>query len=150
MSVRIQSEPFDAGAELNTHVTGRADIGASVTFVGQVRDISGSDTLSAMTLEHYPAMAQAELERIEADARARFAVTDMQIIHRFGTLRPGDPIVLVIATAPSRQPAFDAANFVMDFLKTNAPFWKKEHTRSGDQWVDAKDRDDDAANRWRS
>lgn len=148
MPVRIQPEPFDAGAELMALTSGRPDIGASVTFVGQVRELSGGTTLHTMTLEHYPAMAQAELERIEAEARARFDIQDIEIIHRFGDLAPGDPIVLVIATSASRQPAFDAANFIMDFLKTNAPFWKKEHAADGSHWVDAKSSDDAATRRW--
>jgi len=148
MPVRIQQAPFDAGAELMALTSGRPDIGASVTFVGQVRDLSNGVSLSSMTLEHYPAMAQAELERIEAEARSRFDVRDMEIIHRFGNLDPGEPIVLVIATSASRQPAFDAANFVMDFLKTNAPFWKKEHGTEGSHWVDAKSSDEAATERW--
>ncbi|WP_422003930.1 molybdenum cofactor biosynthesis protein MoaE [Pyruvatibacter mobilis] len=148
MPVRIQPEPFDAGAELMALTSGRAEIGASVTFVGQVRDLSGGEKLHTMTLEHYPAMAQAELERIEAEARTRFDVQDIEIIHRFGDLTPGDPIVLVIATSASRQPAFDAANFIMDFLKTNAPFWKKEHGEDSSHWVEARKSDDAATEKW--
>ncbi|MDW3097272.1 MAG: molybdenum cofactor biosynthesis protein MoaE [Alphaproteobacteria bacterium] len=148
MPVRIQSHAFDAGAELTALTNGRPDIGASVTFVGQVRELTGGKSLHTMTLEHYPAMAQAELERIEAEARVRFEVQDIEVIHRFGDLSPGDPIVLVIATSASRQPAFDAANFIMDFLKTNAPFWKKEHDAEGSHWVDAKSSDDAATQRW--
>ncbi len=148
MPVRIQPEVFDAGAELVKLTNGRPDIGASVTFVGQVREMSSGNSLHTMTLEHYPAMAQAELERIESEAKGRFDIQDVEIIHRFGDLSPGDPIVLVIATSASRQPAFDAANFIMDFLKTNAPFWKKEHAADGSHWVDAKSSDDAATQRW--
>jgi len=148
MTVRIQAEPFDAGAELMALTSSRADIGASVTFVGQVRELSGGGRLHTMTLEHYPAMAQAELERIEAEARQRFEVQDIAVVHRFGDLHPGDPIVLVIATSASRQPAFDAANFIMDFLKTNAPFWKKEHGDAGSGWVEARKSDDAATDKW--
>lgn len=148
MVVRIQAEAFDAGAELTALTAGRADIGASVTFVGQVRELSSGAELHTMTLEHYPAMAQSELERIEGEARSRFPVQDISIIHRFGDLHPGDPIVLVIATSASRQPSFDAANYIMDYLKTNAPFWKKEHGSTGSQWVDAKDADDEATGKW--
>ena len=125
MPVRIQRESFDAGAELAALTQGRADIGASVTFVGQVRAQGTSEGLATLTLEHYPAMAAAELARIAEEAAARFAIAEILIVHRFGELSPGEPIVLVIATATSRQPAFDAANFAMDYLKTEAPFWKR-------------------------
>ncbi len=148
MPVRIQPHAFDAGAELAALTQGRGDIGASVTFVGQMREFSDGTKLNAMTLEHYPAMAQAELERIEMQARERFDVTDLEIIHRYGELHPGDPIVLVIATSKSRQPAFDAASFIMDYLKTSAPFWKKESSPEGETWVDARKTDDDATARW--
>jgi len=149
MAVRIQPSAFDAGAELMALTRGRGDIGASVTFIGQVREMSGGGALRMLTLEHYPAMAHAELERIERQAHARFDIVDLTIIHRFGDLAPGEPIVLVIATARARQPAFDAANFVMDYLKTDAPFWKKEHGAAGARWVDARATDDAARDRWR-
>ena len=148
MPVRIQHEPFDAGAELAALTAGRSDIGASVTFVGQVRGTGAAGSIDSLTLEHYPAMAEAALERIAGQARARFAIADILIVHRHGDLRPGDPIVLVIAAAISRQPAFEAAAFAMDRLKTDIPFWKKEHGPDGDAWVEARDSDRAAARAW--
>lgn len=148
MPVRIQRAAFDAGAELARLTEGRADIGASVTFVGQVRSDGTHGPLDRLTLEHYPAMAEAELARIAGEARARFDIADLLIVHRHGDLRPGDPIVLVIATSRARQPAFDAANFAMDYLKTAAPFWKKETGPNGENWVEARGADTEAAARW--
>lgn len=148
MRVRIQREPFDAGTELNALIEKRGDIGASVTFVGQVREFTDGQPLDTLTLEHYPGMAEAELGRIVEEAVERFGVTDCLAVHRYGELRPGDPIVLVIATAPSRGPAFEAASFVMDYLKTSAPFWKKEADAKGERWVEARASDDVAAARW--
>lgn len=148
MPVRIQRVPFDAGAELSALTAGRDDIGASVTFVGQVRRAGETGAIEAMELEHYPAMAARALADIEAEARARFAITDILIVHRYGELRPGDPIVLVIATARSRGPAFEAAAFAMDILKTSAPFWKKERGSDGARWVEARHSDEKAAGRW--
>jgi len=148
MSVTIQKGDFDAAAEVATLTTGRTDIGAVVTFAGLCRDEAGR--LSALELEHYPGMAEAEIERIVEAAKARWPLLGMRVIHRHGKLAPGDNIVLVIAASSHRQAAFSAASYVMDFLKTNAPFWKKEHpidSKAGD-WVSAKDADDAALERW--
>jgi molybdopterin synthase catalytic subunit len=151
LTVRIQAEDFDAAAEAATLTRGRTDIGALVTFTGLVRSEHGGVSLTSMTLEHYPGMTEAELARIETEARARFQLTDCLIVHRVGELRPGDNIVLVVAAAPHRQAAFDAAAFLMDYLKTQAPFWKKETEASGaGRWVDARESDTGALDRWRS
>ncbi|TLP48330.1 MULTISPECIES: molybdenum cofactor biosynthesis protein MoaE [Cohaesibacter] len=150
MAVRLQRDDFDIGREIDHLVAGRTSIGAAVTFTGLVRDMIGDQRILDMELEHYPAMAQAELERIEAEARQRWPMLEgTTIIHRYGTLAPGDRIVLVITLSSHRQAAFDANNFIMDFLKTRAPFWKKERLASGNaQWVEAKDKDDEATRRW--
>ncbi len=148
MSVSVQTGDFDVSAEIAALCEGRADIGAVVTFTGLVRDTAGGAPISAMTLEHYPGMTEAALEEIEAEARARWPLQGVRIIHRFGPLAPADRIVLVVTASPHRQAAFEAAEFLMDFLKTRAPFWKKEETRSGARWVDARDADDAAAARW--
>lgn len=150
MGVRLQREGFDVGAELAALTRGRTDIGAVVTFSGLCRDSVGDERIVAMTLDHYPAMAQAELERIEAEASMRWPILASTIIHRYGRLEPGDEIVLVIAASSHRAAAFEAASFMMDFLKTRAPFWKLEETaRGGAEWVSAKDEDDRATERWR-
>ncbi|WP_026619219.1 molybdopterin synthase catalytic subunit [Ensifer sp. WSM1721] len=146
--VRVQREDFDLDAEVSGLRRERSDIGAVVTFSGLCRDEAGA--LSALELEHYPGMAEAEIERICHEAVERFGLQAAVAIHRFGTITPGENIVLVIAASPHRQAAFDGANFIMDFLKTSAPFWKKEHHvdgRTGD-WVSAKDADDAARDRW--
>lgn len=148
-TVRVQSEDFDLSYESRALTAGRADIGAVVSFVGLCRDEAG--TLAALELEHYPGMAEAEIRRIGETAIARFDLTGLTAIHRFGRIAPGEQIVLVIATAPHRQAAFDGASFMMDYLKTSAPFWKKEHRKDGTagDWVSAKDADDRARDRWR-
>jgi len=148
-TVRVQSQDFDLSAESRTLTEGRADIGAVVSFVGLCRDEAG--TLSALELEHYPGMAEAEIRRIGAMAIDRFNLIGLTAIHRFGRIAPGEQIVLVIATAPHRQAAFDGASFMMDYLKTSAPFWKKEHRKDGTagDWVSAKDADDRARDKWR-
>ena len=150
MTVSLQSEDFDIGAEIDALVAGRTSIGAAVTFTGLVRDMVADKRILDMTLEHYPAMAQAELERIETEALARWPMLEgSRIIHRFGALAPGDRIVLVVTLSSHRQAAFEAAEFIMDFLKTRAPFWKKERFADGDTgWVAAKDADDEALDRW--
>lgn len=148
MAVRLQREDFDIGAEIAALTMGRTDIGAVVSFAGLCRETEGEDRLVSLTLEHYPAMAQAELERIEAEARRRWPLLATQIIHRHGRLIPGERIVLVIAAARHRAAAFDAASFLMDFLKTRAPFWKKAETLAGTAWVEDKDADQAAADRW--
>lgn len=148
MSVRLQHEDFDVGAEVAALTHGRTDIGAVVNFIGICRAGPEDDRISAMTLDHYPQMAQAELERIEAQARQRWPLQGVTIIHRHGRLVPGDNIVLVATASMHRQAAFEAASFLMDYLKTRAPFWKKEERASGTGWVAAKDEDDAAAARW--
>jgi molybdopterin synthase catalytic subunit len=146
--VRVQAEDFDTSAEIARLTDGRADIGAVVTFTGLCRSENGQ--LAALELEHYPGMAEAEITRICDEATGRWPLLGIAAIHRFGRIAPGENIVLVIATSSHRQAAFDAANFVMDFLKTSAPFWKKEHFADGSEggWVSAKDADDAARGKW--
>jgi molybdopterin synthase catalytic subunit len=146
--VQIQAEPYDIAAEIEAAKAAGGHVGAVVTFSGVCRDENGR--LAALELEHYPGMAEAEIGRIAAEAAGRWAVTSLTVIHRHGKLAPGDDIVLVVSASAHRQAAFDAASFLMDFLKTNAPFWKKEHLADGSSggWVEAKDADDDAAARW--
>ena len=147
--VRVQREDFDLAAEMNAISSGRTDIGAVVTFTGLCRDEGG--TLAALELEHYPGMAEAEIRRIADEAITRWPVQALTAIHRFGKVAPGGNIVLVIAASPHREAAFAAASFLMDYLKTSAPFWKKEHRLDGTSgaWVEAKDRDDAAREKWR-
>jgi molybdopterin synthase catalytic subunit len=148
MAVRVQTEDFDVGAESRAL---QADaVGAIALFVGTVRGMSSDNGVTAMTLEHYPGMTEDELERIEAEARARWPLEDVTIIHRIGRLEAGDQIVLVGAASPHRQAAFDAAQFIMDFLKTDAPFWKAEERGAKTSWVDARESDDAARKRWTS
>jgi molybdopterin synthase catalytic subunit len=146
--VRVQAEDFDLAAETARLAEGRRDVGAIVTFTGLCRDEGGR--LTALELEHYPRMAEAEITRICRIAIDRWPVTGLTAIHRFGKIPPGGNIVLVLAASAHRQAAFDAANFVMDYLKTSAPFWKKEHFADGSEggWVSAKDADDAALRRW--
>lgn len=149
MTVRVQREDFDVGAEVARLSEGRGDIGAIVTFTGVVRGNDGERQLTSMELEHYPGMTEAELERVEAQARARWPLAGCLIVHRYGVLEPGDNIVLVVAASAHRQAAFEAASFLMDFLKTRAPFWKRERDKDGQgQWVDAREADGEAASRW--
>ncbi len=129
-------------------LAGRANIGALVSFVGQVRDISDGDTINTLTLEHYPEMTEKALAAIENEAKLRWDIIDSLIIHRVGTLKPLDQIVLVAVTSVHRGEAFKACEFIMDFLKTSAPFWKKEATNQGERWVEAKLADDEAKERW--
>jgi molybdopterin synthase catalytic subunit len=147
-TVRVQAEAIDAAAEESALTAGRRDVGALVTFTGLCRDEDG--TLSALELEHYPGMAEEEIGRVAAEALARWPLQGLTIVHRFGTIRPGEKIVLVVAAARHRGEAFAAAEFLMDYLKTRAPFWKKEHLAAGGSggWVEAKTQDDDAAARW--
>jgi molybdopterin synthase catalytic subunit len=146
--VRVQAQDFDIAAETARLTTGRQDIGAVVTFSGLCRDEGGR--LSALELEHYPGMAEAEILLVCRLAAERWPLKGLTAIHRHGRIAPGENIVLVIAASSHRQAAFDAANFVMDFLKTSAPFWKKEHFVDGSEggWVSAKDADEDARKRW--
>ena len=146
--IRVQEQDFDIGAEIAKLKSGRTDIGAIVTFTGTMRDSSGGKTLDAMTLEHYPGMTEAELARIEAEAHARWPLQASLIIHRYGRLEPGDNIVLVITASEHREPAFRAAEFLMDYLKSRAPFWKCETGGDGDHWVDAENSDAEALARW--
>jgi len=148
VSVRVQTAPFDAQAEADALRRGDHDVGAVVTFVGTVRDINDGDAVTTLELEHYPGMTEKALQAIEAEARERFDVRGIAIVHRVGPLAPGDPIVLVAVTSAHRGAAFDACRFVMDYLKTRAPFWKKERTPQGERWVEARADDDDAAAAW--
>jgi len=148
MAVRVQMEDFDVGHELAALRGNDGRIGAIASFVGTMRDVNDGVQVTAMTLEHYPGMTEKSLDAIVADARARFDVLDVLIIHRVGKLRPTDQIVLVAVTGAHRGGAFDACRFVMDFLKTQAPFWKKETTPAGERWVEARESDDEAAARW--
>lgn len=147
-TIRVQAHDFDLQAEVDALTAGRTDIGAVVSFVGLCRGEQGK--LSALELEHYPGMAETEMKRIADLAIERFSLTGATAIHRYGRIEPGRNIVLVIAAAPHRQAAFDGANFIMDFLKTSAPFWKKEHVADGTsgEWITAKDIDDKAKDRW--
>ncbi len=144
--IRVQDQDFDIGAEIAKLKSGRTDIGAIVTFTGTVRDQDG--TVTEMTLEHYPGMTERELARIEAEANARWPLQASLIVHRTGTLQPGDNIVLVVTASEHRDAAFDAAKFLMDYLKTSAPFWKREDGPGGARWVKADAKDDAAATRW--
>jgi molybdopterin synthase catalytic subunit len=148
-TVSIQAQDFDLAAEVAKMTAGRTDVGAVVTFSGLCRDELGR--LAALELEHYPGMAEAEISRIAIEAAQRWPLQGLTAIHRYGKLLPGDNIVLVVAASTHRQAAFDAASFVMDFLKSKAPFWKKEHQADGSEggWVDAKEADEVAAARWR-
>ena len=148
MAVSVQTDDFDIGRSLAELTEGRTDIGALVTFTGLVRDMPGGG-LQAMELEHYPAMTEKALREIEAEARKRWNLSASLIIHRIGRLRPGDRIMMVATGSAHRQDAFEAAEFLMDYLKSRAPFWKKEHTAEGADWVDARESDEDALNRWR-
>jgi molybdopterin synthase catalytic subunit len=146
--VRIQREDFDLADELAALSAGRRDIGAVVSFTGLCRDEGG--TLAALELEHYPGMAEAEIARVATEATARWPLLGLTAIHRYGLVRPGEQIVLVITASAHRSAAFEAADFMMDYLKTRAPFWKREHLADGSigGWVEAKREDDDAARRW--
>lgn len=148
IKIAIQHEDFDVAREIEALTKGRGDVGAVVTFTGLCRDEAG--TLEALELEHYPGMAEDEIKRVAKQAAARWPLLGATAIHRFGKVLPGENIVLVIATSPHRRAAFEAAEFIMDYLKTRAPFWKKEHRRDGSigEWVEAKDADDSAAERW--
>ncbi len=148
-SVRIQADDFDVAAEIAALSKGRRDVGAVVTFTGLCRDEGGR--LAALELEHYPGMAEAEVASIVEEARGRWPLSGVAVIHRFGKIRPGQNIVLVATASAHRQAAFEAAAFLMDYLKTRAPFWKREHLEDGSvgDWVQAREEDDAAAERWR-
>ena len=147
-TIRLQAEDFDAAAEAARLTRGRTDIGAVVTFAGICRDHEAGHGVSALTLEHYPGMAEAEIARHVDEAVARWPLQGVTVIHRHGRLQPGDNIVLVVTASAHRQAAFEAAAFLMDYLKTQAPFWKREERPDGAAWVEAKTADDAARERW--
>jgi molybdopterin synthase catalytic subunit len=148
MTVRVQEADFDLGVEVAALRRGNSRIGAVASFVGVVRDVNEGDAVGEMTLEHYPGMTERSIEAIIDEARGRWEVLDALVVHRIGTLGPTDQIVLVIVTSGHRGDAFAACEFIMDYLKTRAPFWKKEKTDRGARWVDARSSDDAAAERW--
>jgi len=148
MSVSVQQADFDVGAEIAALSQGRPEVGAVASFVGLVRDVSGGADVAAMTLEHYPGMTERSLEEIVAEAQRRWSLHALRVIHRYGRLEPGDQIVFVGVAGAHRGEAFAACEFVMDYLKTRAPFWKLEETPEGARWVDARDSDDSAAAKW--
>ena len=148
MTVTVQIEDFDVGAQLNKLRLASPNIGALVSFVGQVRDINDGDSINTLTLEHYPGMTESALLAIETEAKSRWDILDSVIIHRVGTLKPQDQIVLVAVVSAHRGEAFKACEFIMDYLKTQAPFWKKEATKQGQRWVEAKLSDDLALKQW--
>lgn len=147
--VRVQAEDFDVGHELESLTKGRVEVGAVASFVGLVRDANDGHAIKGMTLEHYPGMTEKSLEEICAEAHARWDLLDTLVIHRVGSLQPGDRIVLVGVASAHRGHAFEACEFIMDYLKTRAPFWKREDTPEGSRWVEARASDDTAAQRWK-
>lgn len=149
MAIRVQAEDFDVGAELEALSRGRHGVGGVASFIGLVREVSGEDGVRAMTLEHYPGMTERQLERIEAEARRRWPLDEVLIIHRYGRLEPGARIVFCATSAAHRQAAFEACMFLVDWLKTQAPFWKLEEGEDGARWVESRASDDAAAARWR-
>jgi molybdopterin synthase catalytic subunit len=148
VKIRLQREPFDAAVETAAMTRGRTDIGALVTFTGLCRADENGEAIAALTLEHYPGMAEAEIARHVEEARARWPLIAVTVIHRYGRITPGEPIVLVATASSHRDPAFAAAAFLMDYLKTRAPFWKQVDAANGSSWVAAKAADDAAAERW--
>jgi molybdopterin synthase catalytic subunit len=148
MSVSVQAEDFDPGQETDALAAGRRDVGAIATFTGLVRDANDGSGVAAMTLEHYPGMTEAALAEIVGEAEQRWPLLALRVIHRYGRLEPGDRIVFVGVASAHRGAAFAACEFIMDYLKTRAPFWKKEDTPEGGRWVDARETDDHAAARW--
>ena len=148
MAIRVQIEDFDVGLELNKLRLANPNIGALVSFIGQVRDINDGNAINTLLLEHYPEMSEKALTAIENEAKTRWDIIGSLIIHRVGTLQPLDQIVLVAVSSAHRSDAFSACEFIMDFLKTSAPFWKKETTNQGERWVEAKLSDDAAKARW--
>jgi molybdopterin synthase catalytic subunit len=147
-TVRLQREPFDVAAEAAKLTRGRTDAGAVVTFTGICRGSEANEPIAALTLEHYPGMAEAEIERHVLEASERWPLIGVTVIHRFGRIEPGEDIMMVITVSSHRQAAFAAAEFLMDYLKTRAPFWKQVEKPDGTTWVDAKATDDAAAERW--
>ena len=147
-TIRIQEADFDVAQEIAALSNGRTDIGAVVTFSGICRGSENGEPIAALTLEHYPGMAEAEIGRHADEALARWPLQGLTIIHRFGRIAPGENIVLVVTASSHRQAAFEAADFLMDYLKTNAPFWKREESAKGTSWIEARDHDDAATARW--
>jgi molybdopterin synthase catalytic subunit len=147
-TIRIQQADFDIAQEIAGLSADRTDVGAVVSFTGICRGTEGSEPIAALTLEHYPGMAEAEIKRHAEEAIARWPLQGLTIIHRFGRIAPGENIVLVVTASSHRQAAFEAAEFLMDYLKTNAPFWKQEESAHGTSWIEARDHDDAAAARW--
>jgi len=150
VAVRIQTKDFDAGAEIAVLRRDNPKIGAVASFIGVCRDVNDGDAVTKMTLEHYPGMTEKALEKIVAEAKARWDLMEVLVVHRVGELKPTDQIVLVVVTGAHRGEAFAACGFIMDYLKTRAPFWKKEETPQGARWVEARGSDDEAAERWNS
>jgi molybdopterin synthase catalytic subunit len=148
--IRVQAEPFDAGCEIAAFTAGRTDMGGVASFIGLVRAEHGGETVSAMTLEHYPGMTERKLAEAETEARRRWPLLDVLVIHRYGRMLPGEPIVLVLTGSAHRAAALEACAFLIDWLKTGAPFWKLEETPAGERWVEARTSDDIAAARWDS
>lgn len=146
--IRVQEEDFDLAAELSALSAGNHDIGAITSFVGLVRDMADGQHIGAMTLEHYPGMTEKMLEQIDAEANKRWPLEASLIVHRYGRMEPGEQIVLVACASPHREAAFEACHFLIDWLKTKAPFWKLEEKDSGTEWVDARESDEDAAAKW--
>jgi len=147
-TIRIQQADFDVAKEIAALSKGRTDVGAVVTFSGVCRGSENGEPIAALTLEHYPGMAEAEIGRHADEALSRWPLKGLTIIHRFGRIAPGENIVLVVTASSHRQAALEAAEFLMDYLKTNAPFWKREESEKGTSWIEARDHDDDAAARW--
>jgi molybdopterin synthase catalytic subunit len=147
-TIRIQQADFEIGREIAELTKGRTDIGAVVSFSGICRDSEGGDKIAALTLEHYPGMAEAEIKRHADEAMSRWPLDGLTVIHRFGRIQPGENIVLVVTASKHRQAAFQAAEFLMDYLKTSAPFWKREESATGASWIEAREHDDAAAARW--
>ncbi|RDB41832.1 molybdopterin synthase catalytic subunit MoaE [Halomonas sp. DQ26W] len=148
--IQIREEPFNADVEQQLLLAGRSDIGAVVSFIGLVRDFNERPDIMALTLEHYPGMTESALGGIVSEAETRWPLQGVRVIHRVGRMTPGDPIVLVVVASAHRREAFEACDFIMDYLKTRAPFWKKEHSVSGDYWVADRDSDHHDASRWES
>ena len=146
--IRVQQDDFDVGTEIARLTDGNRSVGGLAVFVGLVRDLAEGNEIAAMTLEHYPGMTEKKLAEIEAEARHRWPLEATLIVHRYGRLEPGDRIVLVACASPHRDAAFDACRFLIDWLKTEAPFWKLEETANGSKWVEARDSDDEAKKRW--
>ncbi len=146
--IRVQENDFDAGAEIRALTEGRTNIGGVASFIGLVRDIAGGEEVSAMTLEHYPGMTEKILGQLETEARERWPLDDVLVVHRYGRMTPGEQIVLVVTASAHREAALQSCQFLIDRLKTGAPFWKEEETPDGARWVDAREEDDRAAERW--